>query len=315
MNAISTLHWSVGHMLRPLSGIRGMGRMCQLVNTGFLSAGASPIQKMRMRDGTHMILDLRSKTEMYSFYSGRYDDATINLIRRLLDRLESDFLDVGGNIGMYAVRAIAGSKTDRRCVCFEPMSDNALRIEENTSLNGLQNRVDVHEVALSDSCGEAALVLREDFELGASTGNASVAISEEADVHFRKVQVPMRRFDDLIEVTRSSRFRVAKVDIEGHEDFFLRGAANWIARDRPIIFSEINNWFYQKRGTTSSSVFKSSLPEDYQVALLKESGRTCRLQTCSLKSLAELSDIETIIIFPPELTEEIHLSIDLQTRA
>jgi hypothetical protein len=61
-----------------------------------------------MREGTRMRIDLRSQTEWYEFYSGRYDDAAIMLIQKLLSQVNVDFLSVGGNVGLYAVRVAAG---------------------------------------------------------------------------------------------------------------------------------------------------------------------------------------------------------------
>jgi FkbM family methyltransferase len=254
LNTLGRLAGIFAQLVRPLSGIRGAGRVCRLVNRGFLKAGVPPIQVARMHDGTRMRLDLRSQTEWFAFYSGRYDEVALGLIRKLLSRFDGDFLDIGGNIGMYCVRLAVGFESGRRCLCFEPMPANAHRIRENTQLNSVDDRVDVYQIALSDTDGETDLVLREDFEMGSATGNASIAISDDADGQFRKIRVLMRRFDSLLAERGEARIPVVKVDIEGHEDFFLRGASSWLYKERPIILAEINNWFYEKRGTTSSAV-------------------------------------------------------------
>jgi FkbM family methyltransferase len=252
-----------------------------------------------------MRLDLRSQTEWYSFYSGQYDDACIALVRELLAQIEGDFLDVGGNIGMYAVRTATLLGESRRSLCFEPMPNNAARILENAHQNNCKGQVEIHQIALSDTEGETTLVLREDFQMVSKTGNASIAISEEADAHFLKIKVHTRRFDDFLAEQGSAKFPVAKVDIEGHEDFFLRGAAAWLHRDRPIIFTEINNWFYQKRGTTSSAVFASSLPKDYQIALFKFWGTSCVLEPFRIDELTGLQSVETCLLYPPERWDEL----------
>lgn len=293
MNTAQRVQVAFVGALRPFSDVRGAGRVCRLINRCFLKTGVPPIQVGQMRDGTRMRLDLRSQTEWYSFYSGRYDDASIALIRKLLVRLDGGFLDVGGNIGMYSIRVAAGLGAGRRCLCFEPMPDNAARIRENACMNDLEDRVEVQQIALSDANGEAMLVLREDFELGSATGNASIEISEDADGRFRKISVPMRRFDDALAEMGTAKFLIAKVDIGGHEDFFLRGAQEWLHRDRPIILTEINNWFYEKRGTTSSAVFTPTLPDGYNTALLREDGATSWLEACALQALAgrDLPDV------------------------
>lgn len=309
MTMLESLQGITARAIRPVSGVRGTGRVCRLLNRGFVRAGVSPVQVARMRDGTRMRIDLRSQTEWYAFYSGRYDDAAIMLIRNLLSHLDGDFLDVGGNIGMYAVRVAAGIGAGRRSVCFEPMPDNAARIRENAQLNVVEDRVEVHPVALSDAEGEAELVLREDFEMGSATGNASVAISDDADGRFRKIRVPMRRFDDVLSERGRATFKVAKVDIEGHEDFFLRGAADWLRRDRPIILTEINNWFYEKRGTTSSAVFTPTLPENYEVALIRVRGNGCEIEPYPIDALAGLRRVETCLIYPAERRDDVRQAV------
>lgn len=293
----------------PISHIRGAGRICKVINQSLLSMGVAPIQIVRMRDGTQIRVDLRSQTEWFAFYSRSYDDSNIALIIALLNRLRGNFLDVGGNIGMYAVRVAAKLPNANRTICFEPMPANVERIKQNVALNKLGNRVAIYELALSDREGKAELVLREDFEMGSETGNASIAISESADQSFKKIEIRTRRFDDLFRTTNLGYFPVAKVDIEGHEDFFLSGATEYLNRDRPIIFSEINNWFYKQRGTTSSDVFASKFPSGYQVALLQTGRSDCTLTACSMSDLAKLSKIETCVFFPEERRVDLDQSL------
>ena len=309
MSTVEHIQHAFVGAVRPLSRMRGMGRVCQFFNRQFLRAGASPIQVTKMVDGTRMRLDLRSRTEWYSFYSGRYDEDAIALIRKLITQIDGDFLDVGGNIGMYAVRVAAKLGDGRRSVSFEPMPDNAERIRENARLNSLQAKVEVHEIALSDTDGETELVLREDFALGSTTGNASITISAAADELFRKVGVRMRPFDDVLAEMCDSHFPIVKIDIEGHEDFFLRGAKSWLQRARPIILTEVNNWYFEQRGTTSSVVFSDVLPDSYAIRLLHEKGGSQKLQEIRIKDLATLGILETCILVPLERLAELDQAV------
>lgn len=121
---------------------------------------------------------------------------------------------------MYGIRVVANLATSH-CLCFEPMPDNATRLLKNARLNDAEDRVGVHQVALSDTEGATKLVLREDFEMGAFTGNASIAISEAADGRFHKITVPMRRLDDVVVEEEKKQFQVAKVDIKGTKNSFF----------------------------------------------------------------------------------------------
>lgn len=297
---LTSTHGVFTGAVRPFSAVRGAGRLCRLVNLGFLEAGVPPIRTVRMRDGIRMRIDLRSLTEWYASYSGRYDDEVISLICRLLARRPGNFLDVGGNIGMYAVRVSAHLPPGMKTYCFEPMPSNARRIRENADANDLSERIELYRVALSDRSGTAELVLREDFERGASTGNASIAISPEADRSFQRMTVKLCRFDDVATEAGFGEIPVVKVDIEGHEDFFLKGALTRLARDRPVIITEINNWFYEKRGTTSSTVFAQCFPANYRAALLTTRRRKSGLSDISIEDLAALRKVQTCIFYPEE---------------
>ncbi len=300
MSFPESMHRAFSGVFRPMATIRGAGRLCRPINRWFLGNGISPIKTTNMRDGTRFLIDLRSQTEWYSFYSGSYDDVSIRLIQRILVSTGGDFLDVGGNIGMYAIRVAASLESSQCSICFEPEPHNVQRIRENIELNELGGRVHTYAFALSDKSGEADLILREDFAGGAETGNASVAISEEADRDLARTRVPCCRFDDIRASDMLGNLPVAKVDIEGHEDYFLAGAQQYLQQDRPIIFTEINNWFYEKRGTTSSAVFSKTMPAGYQALLLTVGKSACSLRESKIAELSGLQGIRTCIFCPDE---------------
>lgn len=309
MNFLEQIHHTFARTIRPITRIRGTYRLFRPINRAFLGLGVPPIRVAKMRDGTSMRIDLRSITEWWAFYSGSYDDAALGFIEDLLSRIGGDFLDVGGNIGMYAVRVAARLDPEQRAICFEPMPDNAERIRQNAELNSVSEQVDVHEIALSNEQGKATLVLREDFEQGSMTGNASIAISSEADQNFKRIEVETCRFDDLRRRDGLQELPVAKVDIEGHEDFFLSGAREYLRGERPIIITEINNWYYEQRGTTSSEVFSATIPDDYEAALFRSSGLKPTLSACRISELASLRRLETCVFFPPERKPVLDLAI------
>ncbi|MGH3799119.1 MAG: hypothetical protein ACRDTD_03120 [Pseudonocardiaceae bacterium] len=53
-------------------------------NVGALRAGARPLAETRMRAGHRMLLDLRSGSEWFAFYTGEFDDSRIPAARHLL---------------------------------------------------------------------------------------------------------------------------------------------------------------------------------------------------------------------------------------
>ena len=129
-------------------------------------------------------------------------------------RSEDLFLDVGANIGSFTVLAsgVVGATT----WAFEPDPHTALALNRNIELNGLTNRVVVHQTALGDDDGTIA------FTRGLDTTNHVATVADPDD------QIVMqRRLDSII---GNHRPIMIKVDVEGHEDAFIRGAAQTIQK-------------------------------------------------------------------------------------
>ncbi|KQQ32585.1 FkbM family methyltransferase [Methylobacterium sp. Leaf125] len=164
--------------------------------------------------------------------SGSYEPPLPMLMMATLIRSEGIFIDVGANTGVYTV--MAGTIVrDRPIIAFEPFHPVLEILRRNLALNGLTDRVRLMEVALSDKAGTAKLHLPD-------PGHGLVETSASLEPDFQPAksicEVPVKQLD---EVSISDQIAVIKVDIEGHEHAFLRGARNTILRDRPVIFAEV----------------------------------------------------------------------------
>ena len=94
------------------------------------------------------------------------------------------------------------------------------------------------------------ITLREDFSEGAETGNAAIPTNDEFDEGFARVPIELTTLDI---VWADQKFHpphidMIKLDIEGHEDFFLRGAQATVDSQRPTILMEVNKPYYRARG-------------------------------------------------------------------
>lgn len=251
--------------------VKGLGRLYAGANTLFLKLGAEPITWVRMHDGARLKVDLRSLTEFHAFYLKEYDPHLIALCKRLY-HTDQLFLDVGANIGFYSIAIAAHIKTQKgsgKVLCFEPHPNNLRRLAENSAANNLDSLVVQFPIALSDHRGEALLELREDFEQLSETGNASIASTLELKNSFRKLKVQTAKLDEILRDSSLAEEKISfiKVDIEGHEDFFLRGATHTLQTQRPILLLEVNKPFYRQRGVSPNEVLLAALPENYLVFL------------------------------------------------
>lgn len=80
-------------------------------------------------------------------------------VRRMLDAIRPDdvVFDVGANIGVISLLIATGKVRPAAVHAFEPELRNAAALRRNISLNNVEKRITVHEVALADRDGTAIL--------------------------------------------------------------------------------------------------------------------------------------------------------------
>jgi FkbM family methyltransferase len=277
--------------------IPGKGRLARIVNN---LCPPDPFHSKvwaRMRLGHEMLVDLRS-FEFQAYYTGDYDNDAIRTLQRLLAP-NTVFVDVGANIGFWTVPlGLSLSRQGGVIHSFEPVPANFLRLAENVNRNSLNHVAKLHQVGLSDQNGTARISLREDFARGAETGNAALFINAE-DERFPSTSVNIARLDDLFDSLGICKVDLMKVDIEGHEDKFLAGADETIQRFRPIIYMEINEPYYERRGLDPTQIFETWLHSQSYSAALKIDG-TWSLQTIRKRRRV----IDNVILIPAEKDQD-----------
>ena len=164
---------------------------------------------------------------------GAYEAPLPIILAATVCRMNGVFLDVGANNGLYTMIATS-MKSDVKAVAFEPVPAIIALLRRNIALNQLEDRVRVVEVALSDANGEATIYLPDPGH-GLVETSASLLSNFSANSAAAMV-VKTARLDDI---NLDGRTAVIKVDIEGFELEFLRGAQETIKRDRPVIFAEM----------------------------------------------------------------------------
>lgn len=166
---------------------------------------------------------------------GRFD-SELALLPLLCDRRKAS-VDVGASTGAYTAHLLVHSGS---CWAFEPRPRAAAILVESLT-DGNDPRLQVRTVALSDRDGDALLRVALD-DLGRSTLEPGNGIEDVAE--FAQLPVSSRCLDDY----RDSLGPVGliKVDVEGHEEAVLRGAAAVLERDHPALLVELEE--RHKRG-------------------------------------------------------------------
>jgi FkbM family methyltransferase len=163
----------------------------------------------RNRDGLALSL-LPQRGEWFTFYE--------NLIRQdYLNGLEAltpgdHVVDIGANIGAFAI--LAGSKvgTTGRVFAYEPDPTTCERLRANVRLNGLEN------VVVVENCAVGAVAGRATFYRHAKNAYSSLMDGVDGRVHehVESFPVPVMGITDVVS-RAGPAIKLMKVDCEGSE--------------------------------------------------------------------------------------------------
>jgi FkbM family methyltransferase len=147
--------------------------------------------------------------------------------------------DIGGYKGYYAgVMALKGASD---VIVFEPMPDNARKINKLIELNpSLPMRL--QQVAVSDSTGEAIFKLMPEETMG----KLEISSFQEKDEALKELKVKSVTLDDLIS-QGIPKPDFIKIDVEGAEEFVLKGASHVLAEKKPVLMIEVHSPAIGKR--------------------------------------------------------------------
>jgi FkbM family methyltransferase len=191
-------------------------------------------------------------------------------VRRFLDdflRPGMTFIDVGANVGYFALHAARVVGPSGKVIAFEPSSENCRLLLLSLRANEMDH-VEVHPFALSDRFGLSVFTTH----LGS---NGSFAPSSTAALSSASCTiVPTMRLDDLPGV---GRVDFLKLDTEGAEGLVLGGALETLSRDRPIVVSEFSTEMLSRVSGISPRTFLDTFQDlGYRLNLIDRS--SCSLQ-------------------------------------
>jgi FkbM family methyltransferase len=164
-----------------------------------------------------------------TYVNGYKDKAVFEWMHRLL-RPGMNVLDVGANVGTYALYMAKRVGPSGRVLAIEPSSTNLLYLRRNVGLNGFA-QILVEGVAAGPEAGTARIQLSQK-----NLGGNRVALNEEVLSH--EESVPMMRLDDLVAKHSLNSVDFIKIDVEGYEHQVLLGLLESLEKFDPILLIE-----------------------------------------------------------------------------
>lgn len=182
---------------------------------------------------------------------------SINELVRLDKIRQKDIIDVGGFIGDSAL--VFSDYTDKKIYSFEPSKENFELMKKTIELNNLTNVVPVN-CALGDNVAEKLYINGD--------GSTVTVASPPSSKSFAGAVIEATTLDDFV---RKNNIEVGliKVDIEGYEQHFLKGAEQTIKTQKPAllisIYHNIDDYLHIKPMIESWNLgykFKIRKPEE-----------------------------------------------------
>lgn len=184
-----------------LGGARGLTQ---------LTTGQLFIVNTRARDLATWIIHTGS-------WEGFVDDVLCALARP-----GDTFLDIGSNMGYYAIKVGALVGEGGRVFAYEPNPDLFEVLHDNIHINGFGARAQIFEAAAGDIPGTSTLTFEPRFPGGGIAGlGPEYAVGDRVQHEIKVVTV---------DETAPGEAHLIKIDVEGYEPLVLKGMGELMAR-------------------------------------------------------------------------------------
>lgn len=202
-----TLRWLARH---PLTRRRLVPALADFVRWQVGSRLVPGAVLVPLVDGARLAIEPGMRGATGAVYSGLHEFEDMAFVLHCL-RPGDLFVDVGANVGSYAILAAAGAGAD--VLALEPGEVAFERLHTNVMVNDVAGRVRTIRAAVGDRVGRVRITCDADTmnQVAEAPGLAQRPTDE----------VPLVTLDSVLDGQKPT---VIKIDVEGYEGFVLRGA-------------------------------------------------------------------------------------------
>ncbi len=143
--------------------------------------------------------------------------------------------DVGASSGIYSLLAVE-ARPGVRAVAFEPFPPALDALRANIALNRSGSRIEIVEAAVADMAGTSDLFVPADSGVIETSASLNSSFKESID---QKIAVRTVTLDDDWNRRHRPHVSLIKIDTESTEAQVLRGGAEIVSVDRPLIIFEV----------------------------------------------------------------------------
>jgi FkbM family methyltransferase len=191
-----------------------------------------------------------------------YEPHVSAALRQLLEP-GMTFVDVGANIGYFALLAASLAGPQGKVIAFEPNLENCDLFRRSIAANGFDGFVEIHPYAAAEKAQTFVL------DVGGSSSNGRI-------IDFTPQAVPGINPPRVVEAVAlddhladEARIDVVKMDIEGAEPRAFQGMRQVMQQHRPILLLEFCPFLIEVTSHLSPAAFLEELVAlDYELAIV-----------------------------------------------
>jgi FkbM family methyltransferase len=173
------------------------------------------------------IVPTADTTVVPSMISGDYESFELDVFKKLLNKGDN-ILDIGANLGVYGIEASSIIGGNGTVYCFEPVPENQVFLKNNVNLNKIKN-IKIVRSAIGDKVSSLKIFLVKNSIGTHSAGGGTDNF----------VDVPVTTIDNFVDKNKID-VNLIKIDIEGYEDYAIKGGLKTLKNLKPILFIEFS---------------------------------------------------------------------------
>lgn len=182
---------------------------------------------------------------------GAYERNDLAMVMSFLKEGDT-VLDVGGNIGTFAIPVALKVGGTGKVYTFEGNPQTYSVLSQNIAINNLENQIQAIQAIVTSISGNYVLMDPDDG-IGSATCYFQL-VEQQSHKLSDSQELPCIALDDWWKTVNQPQISLIKVDVEGADLNVLNSAREIIKRDKPIIFVEINAKALSRYGHSAKDV-------------------------------------------------------------
>ncbi|MDZ7787692.1 MAG: FkbM family methyltransferase [Halofilum sp. (in: g-proteobacteria)] len=228
--ATETLNDFASHALRR-SDSKAYFKALERAHRVVIREQPKPALRSYRANGFHVEHDIRNTAEWSTYIRGDHDRGVQYWIGHYLNEGDTA-IDVGANVGIFTLQMARSVTSAGRVLAFEPHPLSISALRRNLALNHMTDEVEVHELALGETDCDMTITVP-------GTNQGSATLRQRASNPENGINVPVRNFSHWIRQYGDPSAKIIKIDVEGFELSVLKGMAQYLEREAPVLLIEL----------------------------------------------------------------------------